>query len=274
MLKPWLLWAEVTNRCNSNCTYCYRKYVPRLLQDMDLEFYKWLIDSCPFITEVRPGGVGEPLLYPHLEEAIAYAHARGKRTCFYTNASLLMPARSLALMEAGLDEIRFSVDEADKEKFEAIRPLDFEVIRSNILQFHKIREEGGFSTKTMIRTCLTPENKDRLNAISTFWTPYVDVIDFVRVVKFFTPAELLAQKWATDEPFSCDRPSEHLSIKSNGDMVLCCNDYYGTYRIGNLQDRSDPLEMFNSPKFNRIRDGITSGKNFPRLCLACHPKGD
>lgn len=239
---------------------------------MDFEFYKWLVDSCPFVSEVRPGGVGEPLLYPHLEEAVAYAHSRGKRTCFYTNASLLTPARSLSLMKAGLDEIRFSIDECEKEKFEAIRPLDFDLIHSNIMQFHKLREEGGYPTKTLVRICLTPQNEDRIDAIGAFWSPYVDTIDFVRIMKFFTPEEFLAQKWATDEPVSCDRPWGHLSVKSNGDMVLCCNDQYGTYTLGNLQDRSDPIEMFNSPVFNRIRDSIKSGTNFPMLCLACRPQ--
>lgn len=237
---------------------------------MEFDLYKKIIDSCPSATEVHPQGFGEPLLYPKIIEAIEYARRKGKRVVMYTNASLLDRDMASKLLEAELSEIRFSVDEYEQKLYEALRVgLKWETVLGNIEYFQRLKKKKGYKTRTRVRICITRENHHRIKGMKKYWKERVDIVTSKRETDIPPPSELRNRMWSSlRKPIKCNRPYKHLSVKSNGDLVLCCNDWFNVYKMANLHE-SDVMEAYNSEKFNDIRERLRTGVNYPALCEAC-----
>ena len=273
---PKILSLEVTNRCNSNCVFCGRESVQKPLMDMDIELFKTLVDKMPFVTQVHTQGFGEPLLYPYLVEAVQYVTDSGKRAVFYTNGSLLDVDKIHALLDAGLGQIRFSVDADNKVDYEKMRKgLDWDVVEGNIIRFQLIKNQRKVKTETVVRICETRENTDRINEIVEFWSNVVDVV-VVNPERNVPSAEVLGGFPFVNQPvfpMKCDIVDEQMMIKSNGDVVLCCNDWFHNYVLGNVSEGEITterlLKIFNSDDYNEIRDGMKTGNRYPVKCYSC-----
>jgi MoaA/NifB/PqqE/SkfB family radical SAM enzyme len=121
-LRPERVYFEVTNYCNFDCSFCPSGRLTRPRQHMDIDLFKKGINDIvqDRITD-RIGFhvLGEPLMYPHIYEAISYAHAHGLHTELSTNGSLLMPERIDALAAAGLDMLGISAQMLDEKSHAA-----------------------------------------------------------------------------------------------------------------------------------------------------------
>ena len=106
------VYFEVTNSCNFRCDFCPSYLSERKRQHMDFALFEKGIDDIirDGITDTVGFHIlGEPLLYPRLEDAVRYAKRRGLRTEINTNGSLLTEERIQALADAGLDMLSVSV---------------------------------------------------------------------------------------------------------------------------------------------------------------------
>ena len=87
-------------------------------------------------------GIGEPMMNPELPEMVRYLKQRGARVLFNSNGTLLNRKHGRNLIEAGLDEIRISLDAADAKTFERVRGLPmFDLILKNLRKFRKLQAE-------------------------------------------------------------------------------------------------------------------------------------
>lgn len=266
--KPIHLWLETTNRCNSNCIFCAREHVLPLC-DMDFDLFKRIVNDNPQAKIVQTQGFGEPLLYPHVVDAIEHSYKPGRRTLFYTNASLLNGDLAQQLLDARLTQINYSVDGADKETYESLRVgLKWETVLENIKRFQKIKEKGGYNTLTVVRMCETKENSSMIPDIVKFWEEIVDFVSIKPEVYIPSPEELRANPFISGPPIKCPNPYQHLSVKSNGDLVLCCRDWFHVYKMGNLYNGTINAE-YNNKLFNKTRDALQSGIGYPTLCHYC-----
>jgi MoaA/NifB/PqqE/SkfB family radical SAM enzyme len=141
--EPVCLYLETTNRCNLLCTTCPRTYEQLEPEaDMPWELFTSLIDQYPNIARVVLHGIGEPMLVKDLPQRVAYLKARNIYVLFNTNGTLLTKANGRALIEAGLDELRVSLDAADPEVFQMVRGKDFfSKIVDNVKNFTAIQRE-------------------------------------------------------------------------------------------------------------------------------------
>lgn len=125
---PRQLYIEVTNRCNSLCKSCpltydhYLPYEPK--HHLSWEQFRHIVDQVPHIERAVLHGIGEPLLNPDLPRFIAHLKSRGAHTLFNTNAVLLDESRGDALAEAGLDELRVSLDAITPSLYAHLRGID------------------------------------------------------------------------------------------------------------------------------------------------------
>lgn len=71
------------------------------------------MEQFPVLERAVLHGVGEPLLNRDLPRMVAHLKSRGVYVLFNTNATLLTEDWGRRLIEAGLDELRVSVDGAD-----------------------------------------------------------------------------------------------------------------------------------------------------------------
>lgn len=143
--KPVCLYLETTNRCNLLCTTCPRTYADlEPPADMSWELFTRIVDQVPDIARVVLHGVGEPMLVKDLPRMIRYLKERGAYVLFNTNGTVLTAKRGRELSDAGLDELRVSLDAADARTFLMVRGKDyFNRIVRNVRAFTEMlsREE-------------------------------------------------------------------------------------------------------------------------------------
>lgn len=109
--KPVCLYLETTNRCNLLCTTCPRTYAElEPPADMSWELFTSIVDQLPDIERAVMHGVGEPMLVKHLPRMVRYLKGRGTYVLFNTNGTVLNEKNGRALIDAGLDELRVSLD--------------------------------------------------------------------------------------------------------------------------------------------------------------------
>jgi MoaA/NifB/PqqE/SkfB family radical SAM enzyme len=123
---PVCLYLEVTNRCNLLCETCPRTF--EALEppaDMSMALFRSIIDQVPALSRAVLHGVGEPMLVKHLPDMIRTLKERGVYVLFNTNGTLLREKRFRELIDAGLDELRVSLDAADAATYALVRGKPF-----------------------------------------------------------------------------------------------------------------------------------------------------
>src|SRR3984893_17868469 len=123
---PVCVYLETTNRCNLLCTTCPRTYEElEPPADMSWELFTSIADQIPNLQRAVLHGVGEPMLVKNLPKMASYLRDRGAYVLFDTNGTVLNDRNGRALIEAGLDELRVSLDASNAKSFRAIRGKDY-----------------------------------------------------------------------------------------------------------------------------------------------------
>src|ERR687898_1081914 len=153
---PVCLYLEVTNRCNLLCTTCPRTYEElEPPADMSWELFVSIVDQVPDLARAVLHGVGEPMLVKDLPRMVRHLKARGTYVLFNTNGTVLNARNGRALIDAGLDELRVSLDASNAKSFQAIRGKDyFERILRNVRVFREMQEREGHA-KPLVSAWLT-----------------------------------------------------------------------------------------------------------------------
>ncbi len=142
---PVCLYLEVTNRCNLLCTTCPRTYAElEPPADMSWALFTRIVDQLPDISRAVLHGVGEPMLVRELPRMVRYLKDRGAYVLFNTNGTLLTPGKGRELAEAGLDELRVSLDAADAATYLQVRGKNFfDRILRNVRAFATMQQREG-----------------------------------------------------------------------------------------------------------------------------------
>jgi MoaA/NifB/PqqE/SkfB family radical SAM enzyme len=138
---PVCLYLETTNRCNLLCTTCPRTYADLEPEaDMSWELFTRIVGQVPNVARVVLHGVGEPMLVRDLARRVHYLKERGIYVLFNTNGTALTLRKGRELAEAGLDELRVSLDAADAHTFLKVRGKDdFNRIVRNVRAFTEMQ---------------------------------------------------------------------------------------------------------------------------------------
>jgi MoaA/NifB/PqqE/SkfB family radical SAM enzyme len=143
--RPVCVYLETTNRCNLLCTTCPRTYEElEPPADMSWQLFTSIVDQIPDLQRAVLHGVGEPMLVRNLPKMVRYLKDRGTYVLFNTNGTVLNERNGRALIDAGLDELRVSLDAANAKSFRAIRGKDyFGRILRNVRAFRDLQEREG-----------------------------------------------------------------------------------------------------------------------------------
>ena len=153
---PVCLYLETTNRCNLLCTTCPRTYEElEPPADMSWELFTSIVDQVPQLTRAVLHGVGEPMLVKNLPRMVRYLKDRGVYVLFNTNGTVLNERNGRALIKAGLDELRVSLDASNAKSFREIRGKNyFTRILRNVRAFRELQEREGHG-KPLVSAWLT-----------------------------------------------------------------------------------------------------------------------
>lgn len=153
---PVCLYLETTNRCNLLCTTCPRTYEElEPPADMSWDLFTSIVDQVPDLARAVLHGVGEPMLVRNLPRMVRYLKDRGVYVLFNTNGTVLNERNGKALADAGLDELRVSLDASNAKSFKEIRGKNyFDRILRNVKAFRALQDREGFE-KPIVSAWLT-----------------------------------------------------------------------------------------------------------------------
>lgn len=134
---PRSLYLETTSRCNSLCETCILTFGGREpAKDLGWDEFLTIVGQFPVLERVLLHGIGEPLLNRDLPRMVAHLKARGAAVLFNSNAISLSRRTGEALLDAGLDELRVSLDASTRETYARIRGVDaFDKVIANVERF-------------------------------------------------------------------------------------------------------------------------------------------
>jgi MoaA/NifB/PqqE/SkfB family radical SAM enzyme len=142
---PVCIYLETTNRCNLLCTTCPRTYAElEPPADMSWSLFTSIVDQIPDLERAVMHGVGEPMLVKNLPKMVRYLKERGSYVLFNTNGTVLNDKNGRALIDAGLDELRVSLDASNAASFLSVRGADFfDRILRNVRRFRELQVREG-----------------------------------------------------------------------------------------------------------------------------------
>ncbi|MDO8841548.1 radical SAM/SPASM domain-containing protein [Methanocalculus sp.] len=161
--RPVIFW-NLTDRCNLNCTHCYSRSGPKNGADGELSTE----EAIHFIDDLAEMKVplilltgGEPLLREDIWDLASHAERRGIMTALSTNGTLITPEIANRIKESGIGYAGISLDGAVAATHNRFRgsPDAFE---RTIAAFAHCRDAG---IKTGVRVTLTKENYSELPSL-------------------------------------------------------------------------------------------------------------
>lgn len=177
---PYVLAVEPTTYCNLQCIMCPSPGFKSPRGYMSMETFEKVLREAVAggVHRIRFIGLGEPLMHPELPEMIRKAKRAGLYTEVSTNAMLLTRELGAALLDAGLDEIGFSLDSADEAEYERIRKgAKFDQVIANVEGFLEMcAADPSRAPITVARMVVMDRSK--VDEFSRRWSGKVDSMQF------------------------------------------------------------------------------------------------
>jgi radical SAM protein with 4Fe4S-binding SPASM domain len=278
---PLHLDIETTSYCNLECGMCSRTiqmnegidYLPGQDKEIPMELYKRIIDegSKNGLCSVKLQYLSEPLGDSMIIERIKYAKEKGIiDTMFNTNATLLTEEMSYNLLEAGLDDLFFSVDSIVPSKFNKIRKgAEFNEVVENIKNFMKIKNEGDYKhVQTRVSMVLLPGTpKQEIDDYLNFWLPIVGTVGFD---EWIDHSASHGEYQDYNPNFVCAQPFQRLFITYNGVCIPCCVDALREYGVGNINNQTIK-EIWHGEPLKKLREAQINGRYRDiDICKKCY----
>lgn len=153
-LLPWKLALSLTNRCTTNCEFCYRRDTNLQPAYFPFERYKDLVNElAPDLRCLDFGGLGEPLLHKRFRDFAEY----GRRVLgpdailrLVTNGDLLTENLVRFLVELGFYSVWVSLNAATARTRAALMPgSDLDAVCSSIRALLHLRKRLGLRVPFM-----------------------------------------------------------------------------------------------------------------------------
>lgn len=135
-MAPVSINLDLTTACNFACPHCVDSGIINSGQQLSLDTVKQSIDTLAdhgLLSIILLGG-GEPLLYPQVEEVVAYIKEKGLQLGVVTNGSKPDKLAAIAPMLQRHDWIRLSLDAATEQVFDKLHCPRIRVDLATILQ--------------------------------------------------------------------------------------------------------------------------------------------
>jgi radical SAM protein with 4Fe4S-binding SPASM domain len=209
--------------------------------------------------------------------------SKGKiKTGLVTNGSLFTKDKIDELVQSGIDELIFSIDALTEKTYKKIRQgLDFNVVIQNIDNVIQSKYHGHLAVKFVVQK----DNVEELEEFKQFWnkkrisvqvtdlrnrsgdlTSFDDIrLQNVNNIFFGNILNYFLKKLVK----GCSTPLTTFNILSNGDVILCCDDFSNKLILGNVKDTSIQ-DIWNSKQYKKIREMLFKGdyENIP-ACRTC-----
>ena len=271
---------ETVNACNARCVMCtvdeWTGNDSVLMSDNLFDKYvKEVAKFSTWIEIICLNRDGEPTLDKNIALKIKKLKNVGiKKVRFVTNAQNLDEKLSKEVLEAGIDEIMFSIDSINKTTYESIRiKLDFDKVIKNTNAYIKLRNSINPSSKVTIRMVEMPQNTEEKEEWLNYWNNKVSKIDSVYTMPMHNWGSQFGKinhdKVKYYSTKACISPFSSMAIHSNGNVGICAADFNSKYLMGDFS-KNTIQEIWQNNLFNEVRDShLSQNRNNYEICQGC-----
>ena len=232
------------------------------------------------IKVLRFVGIGEPLLHKNIVDMVKYAVSKevANRVEILTNASLLTPKMSEALVSAGLSRLVVSLQGTTKDKYKKVGGIniDFEKFIKNLKYFYNNKSQAHVYIK-IVDTALDSKEEEK-----SFYEIFGDICDTM-AIEHTVPIHVgidynnvLGDKDISVTQFGlpvsevqvCPQPFFTMQINPDGKVVQCYSFEYPSI-MGDCLNQS-VFDIWNGKQFQKFRRRMLDGaKNASEVCDDC-----
>lgn len=286
---PYSAFVFPTTYCNFKCAYCghslghaeMKRQYDFVPEHMTMDTYRLVIEQLQEFP--RPlkmlslTGQGEPLLNPHIAEMVQLAKQKNvaQRIEIISNASLLRPPLADALISAGLDTLRISLQGLSAAKYKEIcgAKINFEEFMENIRYFYRHKGTTNLFLKVM-DVALDDDEEEKFYGLFRDCT---DRMYIEHMLPAYEGVEMTKNLEITTDRYGGEVEETHkvcplafymLGVFPNGD-VEPCDTIYKPVILGNVHEDTIS-KMWNSDKLWEFWQLQLAGKRYVnKRCAHC-----
>lgn len=299
---PLCICIEPTNICNFKCRMCWQgteeyEQFGGPFCNLDMNLFAHILENIAFMCKkygekiklIKLYSTGEPMLNKDLGKMIKLI--KKANVCYQlevtSNCGMLTKDLADDMIEAGLDYLRISVYSVLSERHSYVTrqtKITPEIIHQQVAYLYDKRNKLG-KEKPFICAKIIDTNSSENELFKEY---YKDVSDEQIIDTPWNLAKLkensldalygdagsaMHEKYEEMSIYkrrkACRYPFTHMTIRSNGDVVVCCVDWSRDTLLGNLHNESLD-DIWNGKRLYdfRVMQLKTHGEKHP-LCSSC-----
>jgi radical SAM protein with 4Fe4S-binding SPASM domain len=307
--SPPVLFIELTQNCNSRCSFCRPRWKNKTKYNMSWEIFNILVkDYIPFAAVVDLRGWGESLLLPDFPDYVSKVAAFGPNIMLTTNLGCDSPRALQSLIDYNVF-ITISLDCADQHLYEKIRRgVKYDRVIKN-LQYITREMDKKNTLKDHLRLAVRPLQRANLKYLpavielaakygikeisigeldSRFYHPGLLIYHQRQTMQILTETAILAKQKGINlilgsAPFKklsiknrifdrCGHPWLYFFVNYLGEVLFCdhlIHPVYHRFQTGHISEKKEIL--WNGPRARNFRKIHLNKKLslLPRMCKRC-----
>jgi len=257
---PYVVQFAPSSLCNLKCSYCIQS--SQEIGKRQVMNWAVFLEMCNQIGEfkeklkqINMAGWGEPLFNKNLPQMVSHIKEMDitEKVAITTNGVLLTKDYSRALLDAGVDSIRISLQGMSDKMYREISntPINFQAFVDQIKYFYEHKKNCYVYIK--VADIGLSKGEDKL-----FYATFKDITDamYIETIRpmFGIPDEKDVNKYGQHHKpvLVCPQPFFMLNVTATGDITPCCG-YYDPTEFGNITNTT-LKKVWESPKMAFFKD--------------------
>ena len=267
---------ETSNACNHACIFCAHQKMKRPVQTINPEFVHNILQQAYDLgtREVGFYATGEPFIVKELPEYIKWAKEIGYTYVYLTsNGVLATPEKIRAVIDAGLDSIKFSINAPERKMYAFIHGKDdFDTVMEHLKYLNEYREISGNNYKIFVTGILTRFTENMKDMYAEVFRGLADEIVFKNVYNqggYMPEIDTLLKCTYDDEEYRrCNLPFDAISVTCEGYLSIENADFENMLVVADL-NKVSLKEGWYGEKMKAIRQAFMDDKLEGTLCDGC-----
>lgn len=267
---------ELSNACNHKCLFCAHQKMKRKVGKMKPEMVESALRQAYDLgtREVGMYATGEPFIVPELADYVRLAKNIGYEYVYITsNGALATPERIRAVVDAGADSIKFSINAPERELYKFIHGKDdFDKVFANLKYLNQYRGESGRDFKIYITGILTRYTEHARDDYFKVFAGLADQIVFKDVYNQggYMPEIDYQLKCTHDRERTrrCNLPFDALCVSCEGYLSVENADFENMLIVGDL-NKTSLKDAWYGEKMQEVRRMFMEDKLEGTLCHGC-----
>lgn len=267
---------ELSNACNHRCLFCAHQKMKRKVGKMKPEMVESVLRQAYALgtREVGMYATGEPFIVPELADYIRLAKEIGYTYVYLTsNGALATPERIRAVVDAGVDSVKFSINAPERELYKFIHGKDdFDKVKEHLVYLNQYRKESGRDYKIYITGILTRYTEHTRDDYFTVFDGLADQIVFKNVYNqggYMPEIDYQLKCTFDDEKMRrCNLAFDALCVTCEGYLSLENADFDNMLIVADL-NKVSLKEGWYGDKMKEVRQMFLEDRLEGTLCHGC-----